>query len=125
MAGNEYYLQARNNNGTKIKEKYIGKLRYSNYNIFSLKKFIYNYNNNNEFYTKYYKIKERMSEYYNMYSVLDNDIIFKIQNLYNNEKPLTPSENEAYEDIKETLEWINKFTNEHEDIHFVFKTLLD
>jgi hypothetical protein len=124
MAGDKFYLQVRNDNKDILDENYLGKLRY--YNMFSLNNWEYNYSDN-KFYEDYYKIEERKNDNEIRYSILDDKIIENIRNIYNNNKPITEIEEEAYIDMFYAINWIDKMLLKYKDIniHFVLFTLKD
>jgi hypothetical protein len=123
MAGDEYYLQVRNEKKDILDDIYLGKCRYNN--MYSIHNWKYNFSDN-IFYKLYYEIEERKQDNEVRYSIFDNEIIEEIRNVCNNHS-LTKLEEEAKDELCNTLKWIDKMLIKYNniDIHFVLITILD
>jgi hypothetical protein len=123
MAGDEFYLEVRNNKMEILDNIYLGKLRYNN--MFALDNWRYECTNNS-IYKPYYDMEERKQDNQIRYSIWNNEIIEKIRNVYNNNQPITDLEKEARNDIENALNWIDSSLVKHKNnIHFVFVVILD
>jgi len=123
MAGDEFYLEVRNNKMEILDDIYLGKLRYNN--MFSLDNWRYECTND-QIYKPYYDMEERKQDNQIRYSIWNNEIIEKIRNIYNNNQPITELEKEARNDIENALNWIDRSSIKHKNnIHFVFVVILD
>jgi len=116
MAGDEYYIFLCDHKKKNIEEKYLGKLRYYN-TKFSLKNYQYEGNNN------FYEIEERMSDGESRYSVWTLYIIEKIRKSLLDE-PLSAAEKEAYEDLKDTIDWIDNMLKKYSEQYFYSSDLV-
>lgn len=123
MAGDEFNLQVRNEKKDILEEIYLGKSRYNN--MYSIDNWKYNFSNN-IFYKSYYEIEERKQDNEIRYSILDNEIIEEIRNVYNNPS-ITKLEEEAKDELRNTLKWIDKMLIKYnnDNIYFVLLTILD
>lgn len=99
MAGDEYYILLNDNNKNTLAQLYLGKLRYYS-NQFSLQKYRFLDD------LGHYKIEGRLSDGRNGYSILSMKEIYEIQKSLLVE-PITEEEQEAYNDTKTVIEWIN------------------
>jgi hypothetical protein len=107
MAGDEYTLYLCDNNKEKLEEKYLGKLRYKSINKFSFQKYKY-YGSNEK-----YEIEERKSDGDYCYNVFTLETIQEIKKIVLNH-PISDSEREAYEDIKDIIDWIDFVLKKYE-----------
>lgn len=124
MAGDEFYIQVRNNKKDILDKIYLGKLRYIN--MFALHNWNYNLDYNLDDKT-YYEMEERKEDNQIRYYIWYNDIIENIREVYYNNKPITKLEENAYEDMKYALDWIDSIIMKYNniDFHFVFVVILD
>jgi hypothetical protein len=123
MAGDEYYLQVRNDKKDILDDLYLGKLRYNN--MFVLSNWKYECSNNPN-HRDYYNLEERKEDNQIRYNIWNDTIIEDIRNVYNN-KPITKLEEEARESMEYALNWIENMKDKYNnlDIHFVFLVILD
>lgn len=119
MAGDVSYLQVCDENKNILKQIYVGKLRYNN--IFSLGNWKYMGS------SKLYEFEKRKSDGRTSYNVWSDEIIDEIKYVINNYNPITKLEQEAYDDSKNVIEWIDeiKIKYKEQNIHFVFITDVD
>lgn len=119
MAGDVSYLHVRDENKNILQQIYVGKLRYSN--KFSLGNWKYRGS------SKLYDFEKRMSDGRTSYIVWSDETIDEIKNVINNDNPITKLEQEAYNDSKNVIEWIDeiKIKYKEQNIHFVFITDVD
>jgi hypothetical protein len=112
MVGDLHYIYIMDDDGNIVKELYLGKLRYW-CSVFSLENYkyhddsrVYDTKGNNESKGKYYNLVREASGK-ESYSVLHLDTINVIRNVLN-DKPLNDEEEEAYEDTKIFINFIDK-----------------
>jgi hypothetical protein len=112
MAGDLHYIYIMDDDGNIVKELYLGKLRYW-CSVFSLVNYkyhddsrVYDRTGNNESKGKYYNLVREASGK-ESYSVLHLDTINEIRNVLN-DKPLNDEEEEAYEDTKIFINFVDK-----------------
>jgi len=124
MAGDEYYLEVRNDNKDILDEIYLGKLRYNN--MFVISNWRYE-NSYDSIYMNYYEMEMRQRDNEIKYSIWNEKIIQNIRNVFNNNKPITQLEEESYDIMSNVIKWIDKMSLKYNDtsIHFVFLTILD
>lgn len=123
MAGDVSYLCVckNDNENTILDERYIGKLRYDNNchkNVFSMDQWKYighdgtfNYNEHRD------KINNNR---YSSYTLLTNKIIEEMRFVISNFNPETPSEQKAYEDTMDALEFIEEMKEKYKDSEYTF-----
>ena len=124
MAGDEYYLEVRNDNKDILDEIYLGKLRYNNMFVISNWRYESSYDS---IYINYYEMEMRKRDNEIKYSIWNEKIIQDIRNVFNNNKPITKLEEETYDIMSDVIKWIDKMSLKYNDIsiHFVFLTILD
>jgi hypothetical protein len=124
MAGDEFYLEVRNDDKDVLDEIYLGKLRYNNMFVVSNWQYDTSYDS---IYSDYYEMEKRKLDNQIRYSIWDNKIIQNIRDVYNNNKPITELEKETYDIMSYVIEWIDEMLLKYNDIkiHFVFLTILD
>ena len=124
MAGDEYYLEVRNDNKDILDEIYLGKLRYNNMFVISNWRYESSYDS---IYINYYEMEMRKRDNEIKYSIWNEKIIQDIRNVFNNNKPITQLEEETYDIMSDVIKWIDKMSLKYNDIsiHFVFLTILD
>ena len=81
MAGDEFYLEVRNDDKDVLDEIYLGKLRYNN--IFVVSNWQYDTSHDSNYYD-YYEMEKRKLDNEIRYSIWNNKIIPNIRDLYNN-----------------------------------------
>ena len=124
MAGDEYYLEVRNDNKDILDEIYLGKLRYNNMFVISNWRYESSYDS---IYMNYYEMEMRKRDNEIKYCIWNEKIIQDIRNVFNNNKPITKLEEETYDIMSDVIKWIDKMSLKYNDIsiHFVFLTILD
>ena len=124
MAGDEYYLEVRNDNKDILDEIYLGKLRYNNMFVISNWRYESSYDS---IYINYYEMEMRKRDNEIKYCIWNEKIIQDIHNVFNNNKPITKLEEETYDIMSDVIKWIDKMSLKYNDIsiHFVFLTILD
>ena len=124
MAGDEYYLEVRNDNKDILDEIYLGKLRYNNMFVISNWRYESSYDS---IYMNYYEMEMRKRDNEIKYCIWNEKIIQDIRNVFNNNKPITQLEEETYDIMSDVIKWIDKMSLKYNDIsiHFVFLTILD
>ena len=124
MAGDEYYLEVRNDNKDILDEIYLGKLRYNNMFVISNWRYESSYDS---IYINYYEMEMRKRDNEIKYCIWNEKIIQDIRNVFNNNKPITKLEEETYDIMSDVIKWIDKMSLKYNDIsiHFVFLTILD
>lgn len=124
MAGDEFYLEVRNDDKDVLDEIYLGKLRYNN--MFVVSNWQYD-TSHDSIYSDYYEMEKRKLDNGIRYSIWDDKIIQNIRDVYNNNKPITELEEETYDIMSYVIKWIDEMLLKYNDIkiHFVFLTILD
>ena len=124
MAGDEFYLEVRNDDKYVLDEIYLGKLRYNN--MFVVSNWQYDTSHDSIYYD-YYEMEKRKRDNEIRYSIWNNKIIQNIRDVYNNNKPITELEEKTYDIMSYVIEWIDEMLLKYNDtkIHFVFITILD
>ena len=124
MAGDEFYLEVRNDNKDILDQIYLGKLRYNNMFVISNWRYESSYDS---IYINYYEMEMRKRDNEIKYCIWNEKIIQDIRNVFNNNKPITKLEEETYDIMSDVIKWIDKMSLKYNDIsiHFVFLTILD
>ncbi len=118
MAGDVSYLRVCNEGKQVLDEKYIGKLRYQN--MFSMENYKYCGFRNEDMYA----LEARMSDGRTSYCIWDEKTIGEIRTILSNCSPVARLEEEAYDDSRYALDWIDEMLIKYQEqlIHFVFVT---
>jgi len=106
MAGDISYLNIMDNNDNIIKQLYIGKMRYWS-SKFSLENYKYHDDSEDYINNGQYEHLRRKSCGRERYGVLNFITINKIRDILN-DFPINLEEEEAYEDMKEFINFIDK-----------------
>ena len=124
MAGDEFYLEVRNDNKDILDQIYLGKLRYNNMFVISNWRYESSYDS---IYINYYEMEMRKRDNEIKYCIWNEKIIQDIRNVFNNNKPITKLEEETYDIMSDVIKWIDKMSLKYNDIsiNFVFLTILD
>lgn len=100
MAGDEFFLEVRNDNKKILQKIYLGKLRYNN--MFAIHNWRYN-TCDDSMLNDYYKMEERKNNNEIKYVVWNDEIIENIKNLFYNNIPITELEEIAYNDMNKII----------------------